>query len=438
MAEEKDVLEQIKGIGDTTKKAVKEAEERISKSLEEKSNSVKIDAVKEAQEIVDKVKTAIEEKYDAEITTLKDEAKKAKDELKKIKAEEGTAFGTHGYAVSMADAILKELKKPENREIVKGVKGNSAVKANFEITLPEMYTKSVHTMTRADVTGGTVMLSSVENGTVGIARRRPFLRNVLSVGPTKNKFVVWFEKTNVEGGAGMTAEGTPKSQVSFQWVEKTIEVKKVTAYIKVTSEALEDIDEAEADIRQELIEQIELKLDEQLLTGDGNTNNIKGLATWATPFSAGALAGSIATPNESDVIRTAAAVMINNNFEPTHVLISPLDSGKIQMEKDNEGRYLIVPFNSLDGSRMSGVQVIENPGVAQGTAYIFDRSKVKVRIRKDLSLKVGYDDDDFTNNRVTFLAELRAAEFVATNHANAVVSIDFDTAISALQNGSSS
>lgn len=438
MAEEKDLIEQIKGIGDTTKAAVKDAETRISKAVEEKTLAVKEDVSKTIMAEVDKVKIELDEKYNSEIISLKDELKSSKDELKAFKAEQGTDFSRRGYAVTIADAIMKELKKPENRDKIKQVRNSSTAKAMFEVEIPDVYTKAVHTMTTSDVTGGTVLLQDVEPGLVNIARRRPFLRNILSVGFTNNKLVTWIEKDNVEGGAGATGENAPKSQGSFQWAEKNIPVRKITEFIKVTTETLEDIDEAEADIREELIQQLELKFDEQLLIGDGLTTNIKGIKEWATAFNPGSLAGTIANANESDVIQTGVKVMINNNHYPTHILISPLDAGKIAMEKDMTGRYVTPPFNNSDGTRMSGVAVIENPGVTQGTAYLIDATKVKVRIRKNLGIAVGYDDDDFTNNRVTFLAELRAALYVATNNAKAVVEIDFDAAIAALESGSSS
>lgn len=434
--EQDQILDQIKGIGDTTKEAVKAAEARLAKSLEEKSASAKEDAIKEAKTVIAELKASIEGKYDDEIQSLKDGIKAAKDELKKFQAEQGTDFGGSNYAATMADSIIAELKKPENREKLKSIKGNASQKAEFNITIPSAEFKDAAAMTRANVTGGTAMVSNYENGTIRVVRRNPFLRNILSVGRTGSQFVVYFEQTSPDGGAGMTGENSPKTQADFDWVERNQKVQKVTSYIKVSTEALEDIDEAESDIRQELIELIELKLDEQLLTGDGLSNNIKGIAEWATAFSSGGIV--VADPTEADVIRTAVAVMVNNNFQPSHVLISPLDAGVIDMTKGQDGHYTLPPFKTADGRVIAGVSVVENPGVAQGSAYLIDASKVKVRIRKELAVKVGYDADDFTNNRVTFLAEVRACLFVASNHANAVVAIDFETALTAIGSEASS
>lgn len=436
MAENKDVIiEQIKELGEAAKEGIKSAEERLSKQLEEKAGKLKVDAVKEAKELIDAVKTEVEKGYTEEITTLKTDLKKTQDDFKKYQSEQGTQFGSKGIAATISDAIMKELKKPESREEIKRVLSNgSSQKSRFSVEIPDITLKAVHTMARTDVTGGdNQILSTLEPGTIGIARRRPFMRNIVNVGTTGKEFAKWVEKTNVEGGAGMTAEGAKKSQSSFQWVTRKEEVRKVTDFIKVTKEALEDIDEAEADIRSELVEAVELKLDEQFITGDGTGDNIKGIGAWATAFAAGALAGTYIAPSEVDVISAAAHIMINNNFQADVVLISPLDAAKIASDKGNDNHYTIPPFVARDGRMISGLAVVENPGIAAGTAYVMDSSKVKIRFRKNLELYVGYENDDFTKNLVTFLAEIRACLFVPTNYANALVKIDFATAKTALK-----
>lgn len=432
--EQEQLVEQIKGIGTATQNAVAAAEARINASLEAKSATAKDEAVKAAQEIVNAVKDSISE-TDKKVGELSAELTKTKDDLKKEKAKAGTGIN-HSLAVTIADSIMAELKKPESAEKLKAVATSDVgtEKVAFNIPLPDLSLKAPATMTRANVTGDNAILSTVEPGLTNIARRSPFIRMIVNVGRTSKEYVKWTEKTNVQGGAASTAENTKKNQASFSYHTNQIQVKKITEFIKVTTEALEDIDEAEADIRSELVETIELELDRQLLLGDGTGNDIKGIDAWAVNFSY--TGPGLPAPNESDVVRIGVAVMANNHFRPSHVLINPVDAGRIDVDKAVDGHYLNVPF--AKGNSIAGVAIVENPGVPAGFAYLLDGSKVNVRIRKELTLKVGFSDDDFTNNRVTFLAELRAAEFVKTNHANAVVKINFDDAKSLLESGAAS
>ena len=84
--------------------------------------------------------------------------------------------------------------------------------------------KAAGTMTiTGNYSGGTVGLSSLEQGLNRIVRRRPYLREIINVAGTTSKYVVWIEQANADGGAGMTAEGAAKSQADFDLVEKSAE-----------------------------------------------------------------------------------------------------------------------------------------------------------------------------------------------------------------------
>ena len=50
-----------------------------------------------------------------------------------------------------------------------------------------------------------------------------------------------------------------------------------------------------------------------------------------------------------------------------------------------------------------------------------------------VAVQMGYENDDFTKNLVTILAEARAVHYVKTNHLAAFVYGDFSDAITALE-----
>ena len=54
------------------------------------------------------------------------------------------------------------------------------------------------------------------------------------------------------------------------------------------------------------------------------------------------------------------------------------------------------------------------------------------RVREDVNISIGYENDDFTKNLVTILAEARVAMYVKSNYKKAVVYGDITTAIVAL------
>lgn len=277
-------------------------------------------------------------------------------------------------------------------------------------------------------------LAQFEQGLTRIVRRMPFIQELCNVGTTLKKYVQWAEQANADDGeAATTAEGAAKHQTDFDIVEKSAEVKKITAYIKVSTEMLDDVDFMRSEINTELMEIIKLKLDEQILLGDGTGTNLSGIITTATAWAAGNFADTIVDANEYDVLRTAISQIEtatpNGPFTPNYIVLHPEDLAKMELEKDTQGRYVIYPFGDAVGGKVKGVPIITNIGMTAGKFLVGDFTKSRVLIRKDATIAVGYENDDFTKNLVTILGELRAVHYVKTNYLKAFVYGDFSDAI---------
>lgn len=295
--------------------------------------------------------------------------------------------------------------------------------------------KAADTMTIVgNYSGGTVGLSDLEPGVTNIQRRRPFMRSLVNSRGTTSKYIVWIEQANADPGeAGMTAEGALKTQTDFDLVERSTEVKKVTAFIKVSKEMIADIPFMQGEINGELMELVELKLDSQILYGDGTGNNLSGVNQTALTFGAGSFATSIPNANEIDVLRVTISQIINDNFSPNYILLNPTDCAKMELNKATDGTYVFPMFFQQDGmAKVKGIPVVENPGINEGEFLVGDFTKANLRIREAMNVQVGYVNDDFTKNLMTVLCECRAAMFVKTNHYAAFVKGDFATAIAAI------
>ena len=295
--------------------------------------------------------------------------------------------------------------------------------------------KAVGTMTLTNnYTGGTVALTQLESGVARIQRRKPFLRELVNSAGTTSKYITYIEQSSPEGGAGMTAEGALKSQADFDLVERQAIVKKVTAWIKVSKEMASDLPFMQGEINTELVELVQLKLDEQILSGDGLGDNLVGILTNAVAFSAGGFALSVVAPNEADVLRVAVNQIEAENFVANYIVLHPEDSAKMELIKTTQGEYTypMVYVNANGETRIKGIPVVTNTGVTAGTFLVGDFTKSNLRIREDLNIQVGFVNDDFTKNLFTILCEARATHYVKTNHYKAFVKGSFATAKSAL------
>lgn len=320
-------------------------------------------------------------------------------------------------------------------EAFKSAKDQIAKIAEKELTNINLAVKA-DTMTLTGNYTGQVGLSDLEQGLTRIVRRRPFLRSVINVGSTISKFVVYTEQKNPDpGSAGMVAEGALKPQSDFDVVEVSKEVRKIATFIKVSKEMLADVSFMGSEINNELLELIQLKLDEQILLGDGIGQNLEGIDLNATAWAAGTFAATIPDPNESDVLRVAIAQIAQANFIANGITLNPADAAKLQLTKSSTGEYTYPVYTpSPDGViNIAGVPVIENNLVPAGTFYVGDWTRSNLRIREDVNIQVGYVNDDFTKNLVTILAEMRAVHYVKSNHFGAFVKGNFTTAKAALE-----
>lgn len=330
---------------------------------------------------------------------------------------------TKGIANNVPESLETLLK--EKQDELKAMKEKSG--ASVQIAL-----KAAGTMALSTNTTGQIPQAEREAGITRIVRRNPFILELVNVGTIMSNVWEWVEQKNADGGADMTAEGAAKSLADFDLVVASANVKKVTAYIKVTKEMLDDVALMRSEIDQELSELINLKIDDQLLNGTGLTVNLTGINTNATAWAAGAFALSIPTPNVFDVIRTAINQVRVNLFEPNYIVMHPTDVAKMDLAKASDGHYVLPPFISNDGTTVSGIRVVSNTGVTVDNFLVGDFTKYGVRFKEGLTINVGYENDDFTKNLVTILAEARLVGRVKSNHYGAFVKGVISTSITAL------
>jgi len=325
---------------------------------------------------------------------------------------------------SQVEETLKSILDSKKEEL-SAMKDRSGASVQFTM-------KAAGTMALSTNVTGQVPQAERESGITRIVRRNPFILQLVNVGTIMSNVWEWVEQKNPDGGAAMTAEGAAKSIADFDLVVASANVKKVTAYIKVTKEMLDDVELMRSEIDQELTELINLKIDDQLLNGTGLTVNLTGITTNATAWAAGTFALAIPTPTKWDALRTAINQVRVNLFEPNYIVMHPSDVTAMELSKDSTGQYVMPPFAALDGTIVSGIRVVANTGVTIDKFLVGDFTKSGVRFKEGLTINVGYENDDFTKNLVTILAEARLVHRVKSNHYGAFVYGDFSDAITAL------
>ena len=383
-----------------------------------------------------KLKDAFREVNPQVLKAISDNSEELKKTVKSLEANNVSLVDAQKSQGAVIEGLTEKLNKSnENKEVSFKAQVTELLIANKEKLVAmkngdsktniRMTMKAVGNMTLAGSTTGQLPQAEREAGITRIVRRNPFILELVNVGTISSNLWEWVQQANPEGAPAMTAEGAAKAQIDFELVLASAAVRKVTAYIKVSKEMLDDIPLMESEINQELSERINLTIDAQLLSGDGTGQNLTGILANATAFAPGSFAASVAEANNSDVLRVAINQINVSLFQANYIIMHPSDVTAMDLQKASDGHYVLPPFSTSANTIIKGIPIVPNTGVTEGDYLVGDFSKAGVRFREGLSFDIGYENDDFTKNFVTILAEARLVQRVKSNHYPAFVKGDF-------------
>lgn len=331
---------------------------------------------------------------------------------------------------TVKESSVKEALK-SNVEAIKGLKDSpSAPWVSMEV-------KAVGTMLEsANVSGGNVPVEQRIAGMNAIASRRVRLMDLVSRGRATSNIISWVYQSGKEGSAGGTAEGDTKNQIDFNLVVASQSVVKRTAFIKVSTEMLDDIDFIESEINNELLRELNKDIELTAYSGNGTAPAMNGVRTTATAFSAGDFALAIDNANEADVLVVAInQIAIADQPEPTAILMHPTDVAKLLVIKVSATDKRYVDRLQMIAGQLSldGIPIIKTTLVTAGTYLVGAFNLATLYDLGTLSVQMGIDGNDWTKNLRTIIAEYRGAMVVKNNDRTAFVKGTFATDKAALE-----
>lgn len=242
-----------------------------------------------------------------------------------------------------------------------------------------------------------------------IQQRRLFVRDLMNVIPTTFNTMPYIREVNavaLEGGASAVAEGTPKPEVELRWTEDEAPTRKIAAWVPVTNEIIEDAPMLRGYIDQRLAYLVLLREEVQLLRGDGNSPNIKGVLSFSDvqsqtaitgdlPATVGAMIGKV---GNVDGYADAAVVNVLDYWAAATSRFST------QFDHGFGGNAPAV----LSGLTW-GLPAVQTRAVVPGEVIVGNwRMGSTITDRQDVVLRVGNQHSTyFTENKVAILAEER-------------------------------
>jgi len=213
------------------------------------------------------------------------------------------------------------------------------------------------------------------SGISNYANRKINVRDLMSIGATSQNAVNYVQEQSWTSFTGTTTEGSKRPQSGFDLVATVANVKTVGTFLKVTKEALADVDGISSYIANRApakLKEVEDKLILDILKPS------------AQPFSGTTLTfGTGFTANEYDVLRVAVQMVAKENYSATGILISPTDKARLELAKDAQGGYLF-PSGNMS---VAGVPVVESTCIAEGDFLVADwKLAAEIKQREGLSI----------------------------------------------------
>lgn len=234
---------------------------------------------------------------------------------------------------------------------------------------------------------------------------------------TDKDSVAWYTEGTLDGSAAMTAEAGAFAQIHVNDpVRHSAELKKVTAIWKQSDEILSDAPRFVSHVNARAGYNLDIVVEDQLIAGNGNGNNITGLANATGIGTASASAYNMdfieSLLDERTKIRKATP-----NFNVDTLLLADEDYDALMKLKNSADQYVLGgPTGFVYGNGVTigrnlwnTITIVPTPALASGTS-ILGAFKAGATVYEHVTgrrFDVGYDGTDFSHGLVSFRAYQR-------------------------------
>lgn len=336
---------------------------------------------------------------------------------------------------SAIDALKQEIKDLENKvkenglEMNKIIENGGAEKVQGLAVVLKQHQEKIDEVMKSDdrkvmsftIKANTLASTAITDSTIGMrdASLSPLAYRTLTmydlfrkvqVGPDQGgviKYIDWDENTTARAATAI-AEGTAFPESTAAWAEYNISLKKIGDTIPLSEEMAFDHARFAGELENFLKVNVELVIDDELLTGTGLTTHIAGLDSYAPAFTA--VASGITDASFYDLVPVVCADITfgkGNKFRPNVAIMNLKEINKFKLKKDANNNYVQPPF--VNGyMNIDGVMVVQNDNVEDDVCYIGDsRYGTIYEASEGYSITVGEIDDQFVKDLKTLKARKR-------------------------------
>lgn len=359
-------------------------------------------------------------KRSEEIKTLGDATRETKDTIQKLvdrinalevqaakpaATKEDRSLGSY---LTESDALQRLIRKDTKSAVI-----------NFpDWTVDQFLAKRLEqktTITSTAVGSATsgVLVFERSPGIVEEARRRLFIRQLLSSAPTSANAIDFVKINTFSKVVSPQTEASAKGESEMTFTTTNTSVQTIATWIPATRQVLEDMEGLQSVIVNGLTYALEEEIEDQILSGSGTSNNLNGLTTQAQAYDTSLTVASDGWEKIDLIGRAIQQILADKEVAPDYVVLNPNDYWGMRLLKDTTGRYI---FDRPDGgvgiSPIFGLTPIVTTAMTSGYFLVGSSAPTVSQIRNRAGVQVDIStehSDYFTKNMVAIRVEARLA-----------------------------
>lgn len=368
------------------------------------------DLILKAVEAVESKLAAMSTKADGEMATLG-----------KVSTDTKTAIDAIGVEQRiLADRLLQVEQKATAKSDVE-VKGDTYGSQFVKTSAYENFLKADgHGRARIEVKN--TITNAIANtfserrpGIVGGPFRVLTIEQSLTSIPTTSNSIDWIRENVFINAAAETAEGVIKPQSSLTFATGTMPVSTVAHWLKITRQLALDNTALSAYINLRMVYGVNLRVENQLLAGNGTAPNLNGLLNTGnfTPhgYTAASLTALGLSNNRYDLIGKMMGDAGLADYPADTVILNSGDYWTMRLQKDTQGRYLLGDPGSTIEPSLFGANVIVSNAMPAGNVWVGNLAQsATLHPREGVTVELSdSDENNFQLNLITVRAERRLA-----------------------------
>lgn len=297
---------------------------------------------------------------------------------------------------SIGDALIKSAKYTEF--VGGGMNGKMSLEVKNTIT---------------NAIGNT--FSDRRPGIVEGAFREFTVEDLLTTLPTTANAIDWTRENVFTNSAAETAEGVAKPQSSITFAAGTMPVSTVAHWLKITKQLAADNQALAAYVNRRMAYGVNLRVENQLITGNGTTPNLSGLTNTGNFTAHGYTAASITAlgllNNRIDLIGLMIGDCSVADYKASAIILNTADWWKMRLAKDSQGQYLLGGPGVDVVPQLFGLPVVASNAMTADTVLVGDlRMAATLHNREGLTVQMfDQDENNAQLNLITIRAERRLA-----------------------------